>query len=149
MTHAMPRKYVNKVLVPVLQTHPDKTGKLFRALYEVCVQDLKERTAVKPEPPHDWKRKVPRSTGYKEVWEMLRPFLTSPTEQIFDYRKAQRYRDEVGNAIRNVKIDLRTETIRKGSPHTLRIIKTQAAYERALKAWEVDVAILGEVKKLG
>ncbi len=46
------------------------------------------------------------------------------------------------SAICNATVDLRTETIKKGSPHTLRITKTQAAYERALKEWKRDVALL-------
>ena len=79
---------------------------------------------------------------------MLAPFLASPTEQVFEYRKAQQYRSEVESAIRNATIDLRTETITRGSPHTLRIIKTQAEYERALKIWEEDVALLAELERI-
>ena len=41
---------------------------------------------------------------------------------------------------------VKTETIRKGSPHTLRIIKTQANYEHQLKNWHKDVALLEKVK---
>ena len=50
--------------------------------------------------------------------------------QIFDYRKAPVERTEMENAIRYVTIDIKTETIKKGTPHTLRLIKTQATYER-------------------
>ncbi len=49
------------------------------------------------------------------------------------------------SAIQNVTIDLRTETIRKGSPHTLRLIKTRDTYERDLAEWETDVMLLKKV----
>ncbi len=53
------------------------------------------------------------------------------------------------SAIINVTIDLRTETIRKGSPHTLRLIKTQDAYERELAKWKTDVDLLKKVNDFG
>ena len=40
-------------------------------------------------------------------------------------------------------------TIRKGRPYTLRLTKTQAAYERKLREWEEDVAILEQLKETG
>jgi hypothetical protein len=40
---------------------------------------------------------------------------------------------------------LATETIKKGSPYTLRIVKTQAAYQRQLKQWNEDAALLKKV----
>ena len=52
-------------------------------------------------------------------------------------------------AIKSVTIDLKMETIRKGSPHTLRLTKTQAAYERSLKKWEVDVELLKRLRESG
>jgi len=51
------------------------------------------------------------------------------------------------NAISNVVIDLKTETIRKGSPHTLRIIKTQEAYDKQMKKWGEDLELLNKVIK--
>jgi|GEM_PF-1863166 len=40
------------------------------------------------------------------------------------------------------------ETIKKGRPYTLRLIKTQASFERALKDWEEDVALLKQLKAI-
>ena len=51
-------------------------------------------------------------------------------------------------AIADAKLDLRTETIRKGSPHTLRLIKTQDAYEKQIGEWYEDVVLLEQVKKM-
>jgi hypothetical protein len=112
----------------------------------VCKQDLTSRVNNKPAPPADWSRPLPQSSGnYKKVWALLADFLQSPTQQVFDYRKPQAERSEMENAIGNVTIDIKTETIRKGSPHTLRLIKTQDAYERSLANWETDVMLLKKV----
>ena len=59
--------------------------------------------------------------------------------------KAHMYRSQMESAIANVTIDLGTETIRKGSPHTLQLTKTQAAYEKALSKWQVDVELLNKL----
>ena len=53
------------------------------------------------------------------------------------------------NAIRDVEpIDLKMETIRKGTPHTLRLTKTLDAYEKARKEWKEDLALLGRLQTL-
>lgn len=149
ITGPMPRKYVNQVLVPILLSGKYNGRVLAQALYEACLQDLKARTAVKPSPPSDWARKTPESSSNQKIWEILRPFLSSPTQQVFDYQRNQSYRTEMERAIKSVQIDLKMETIRKGSPHTLRLIKTQAAYERTLKKWKEDVAILERLIEAG
>lgn len=59
----------------------------------------------------------------------------------------QALRREMEHAIRSVSIDLSTETIRKGSPQTLRITKTQAAYERDLADWKQDSQLLKQVNQ--
>jgi hypothetical protein len=65
--------------------------------------------------------------------------------KIFDYRKNQNERNEMEKAITHVTIDLKTETIRKGSPHTLRITKTRAAYDRKMKEWNEDLVLLNKI----
>ncbi len=45
------------------------------------------------------------------------------------------------------KVDVKIETIRKGSPHTLRITKTQDSYERALGKWNEDVNLLNTLRE--
>ena len=85
---------------------------------------------------------MPKSKYYQNRLDILRSFLESPSQQVFDYRAVKKERGAMVSAIENVTIDLRMETIRKGSPHILRLIKTQAAYELDLKNWEEDVALL-------
>ncbi len=78
-------------------------------------------------------------------WAILADFLQSPNENIFDFRRNQHERNELEHAINNVTIDLKMETIKKGSPHVLRITKTQASYQRQMKHWNEDVALLEKV----
>ncbi len=80
---------------------------------------------------------------------MLRPFLESPTQNIFEYRRREHDRRQVEYALQKVTIDLKTETLAKGSPHTLLLIKTRAAYDRAVRRWEADVVLLEKLNYLG
>ena len=43
-------------------------------------------------------------------------------------------------------LDLKMETIKKGSPYTLKLTKTQAAYEKALREWQEDLGILEQLQ---
>lgn len=101
----------------------------------------------KPLPPENWTRAMPETTSYKKQWHILKEFLASPTEQIFDYKIPQAERTMMENAIRSVTIDLKMETIKKGTPHTLRLTKTQDQYNRELKKWNEDVSLLEELSK--
>ena len=134
------------MLQPILCQPDFKSLKLTNTLKEICQADFEKRTKRKPKPPKTWKRAVPKNKDYYEdVWEMLRPFLESPTEQVFEFRRKQSERDSVMSAISGVTIDLRMETIRRGSPHTLKITKTQTAYDKKLKEWKEDVALLEQL----
>lgn len=139
ITKSLTRNYVNKVLIHVVF---NKTGTLAKKIQQICVSNLKDRTSVKPMPPSDWKREVPDTKNDFGIWNILKPFLESPDVQVFEYKKAQSYRSQMESAIARVKVDLKMETIAKGTPHVLKITKTQAAYERLLKNWREDMAIL-------
>jgi len=132
------------VLIPQLLALTERTVLAHKILL-TCRQYLQERVTNKPHPPADWSRQVPATTGDKKQWQLLKAFLESPTEQVFDYRKNQSERNDLENAIRHVVIDLKTETIKKGSPHTLRITKTQAAYNREMKSWNDDLELLNKI----
>lgn len=103
---------------------------------------LENRKINKPQPPADWSRKVPDSKCFRKEFNILKPFLESPTESVLDFKNLLSERRDMENAIRSVKIDLKFETIRKGSPHTLRITKTQSEYKEKLKEWEMDMTFL-------
>lgn len=146
LTRCNKRKYVNDVLVLVILNLEKKTP-LANALLLFGKGDLQDRVNNKPQPPSNWSRTVPDAPLYARQWQILADFLQSPVEQVFDFRRNQDERRVLEAAIKNVIIDLRTETIKKGSPHTLRIIKTQAAYDRQMVEWREDVALLEKVKR--
>ena len=141
ITKSQPRDYVNNVLAPVSMK---QKGILSDKIKQVCVSNLNERILIKPTPPPTWERSIPKANSKQEaeVWNILGPFLESADIQVFEYKKAQAYRSEMEGVIRRAIIDLEVETISKGSPHILRLTKTQAAYKQALKKWKKDVAIL-------
>jgi hypothetical protein len=75
--------------------------------------------------------------------------MESPVLHIFDYIQREALRKEMEYAIKDNNLDLHTVTIAKGSPHNLRITKTQASYERKLKIWSEDMALLGRLETRG
>lgn len=133
--------YVHDLLAKELLA-TEINSKLIAALRAACKTYLLQRVSDKPQPPKDWHRPMPASKHYQKQWQILKPFLESAEEKVFDFRKNQAERTEMENAIKEVNVDLRTETIRIGSPHILRITKTQAAYNRLRKKWKMDVTLL-------
>lgn len=138
------RNYLNNVLLPVLLEATHQTELIFKTLNN-CKEYYQKITSTKPLPPENWVRQVPTSPHYKRQWEILRLFLESPLEKTFEYRKPQQERLEMENAIRSVTIDLKMDTIKKGSPHTLLISKTQDEYKKKLTEWEQDLTLLDKV----
>jgi hypothetical protein len=135
------RPYVHQRLAPQLLT-TEEPSELTSGLFDFCKQFLQERADNKPQPPANWSRSLPDTQYHKKEWNLLKSFLESPEQQVFDYRKRKEDRKAMEDAIKQVTIDLKTETIKKGSPHLLKITKTQATYKRRLKAWQEDVALL-------
>ncbi len=148
ITNVLSRKYVNEVLSPVLLKQKKNKTLLTKSLLTTCIDDLIKRTKEEPAPPKDWKREVPSVTSRQEIWNKLAPFLNSPTEKVFEYRANQRYRTEMEYAVKSVTIDLKMETIKRGSPHTLRLTKTTGAHKRTHKKWKEDILLLEQLKKI-
>ncbi len=148
------RNYVNDVLAPVLVVSTDyKQTPLYQKIYAFCMEDLEKRVNNEPEPLPDWTREIPPHSSYEAIqWNILRNFMASPTQQTFELRaiKAERgaLESAIASYIRNGTVDLKMETITKGSPHTLVITKTQKGYQIATKNWEADCNILHTLKEL-
>ena len=107
LVKSMSRKYVNEVLVPtLLASERNKEGNLAKRLFKVCQQDLVKRTTTKPTPPATWTREVPKGTYNTRYWDMLKPFLESPTLRVFDYARVQGARNAMESAISLSRIHL-------------------------------------------
>ncbi len=140
------RNYINRVLIPVMMDLQKATG-LAACLLKGCHQYLQQQADNKPQPPANWTRPMPANDRNKKQWQLLQEFLASPDQQVFDYRQIQQERRLLENAIGEVEIDLKTETIKKSSPHILRITKTQAAYHHEMQDWNEDAALLNEINQ--
>lgn len=146
VTQKLDREFVNNYLIQLIMDTNLRTNLLGKSIFSVAQNHLKERVLSKPQPPINWTREVPQSNSYKNVWSMLAPFLKSPTEQVYEFKSLQANRTEVENAIRNTTIDLDTETIRKGSPHTLRLTKNTNEYKSDYKKWQDDCVLFEKCK---
>jgi 2OG-Fe(II) oxygenase superfamily len=146
-TRVLNRKYVNETLVGTIFRDKLTNWHLAKELLLRCGEDLSNRVDNKPQPPENWTRAIPDGGKYyQKEWNILAEFLASPTQQVFMYAKVQSDRSAMESAIRNVTIDLDMETIRKGSPHTLKLTKNQANYDREMVLWNKDVALLRAVE---
>ena len=138
----LPRNYVNEILVPLLATLKFVDNPLGNLLYDNCRADLIKRTATEPMPPKDWSRKVPASRYYQQIWDELSTFITDPDQRVLDYKAVKAIRKTIESAVKSTTIDLKMETIRKGSPHTLRLTKTRDAYRKEHNKWKKDMELL-------
>lgn len=144
LTENPDREYVHKTLVPILIALKEKT-KLSDKLQAGIKKYLQQQVSIQPQPPSNWTRQIPDTEHDKKQWQILEAFLASPHEHVFDYRRNQIERNNLESAIKRAEVDLKTETIKTGSPHILRIIKTQAAYNKKMKVWEEDLALLNKI----
>jgi hypothetical protein len=139
LTKNINRDYVNEILVPTVLSDRYKDGLLCKDLRAATIENLQKRTETKPTPPENWTRAVPKNN---KNWDILKDFLQSPTQKVFDYAANESYRSKLERTIKYETIDLSVKTIKVGRPHTLRITKTQAAYELDLKDWKTDMELL-------
>jgi len=140
------RNYLNNVLLPTLLEATNQTELILKTLHN-CKVYYQEITNAKPLPPEDWSRQMPTFTHHKRQWEILKLFLESPSQETFEYRKIKQDRLEMESAIKSVTIDLKMETIKKGSPHLLLITKTQDQYKRKLRDWGHDLTLLDKISQ--
>jgi len=132
------RNFMHNIAAPALLNLKENMFNVSKKLTEICLNEIEKSISNKPFPPKDWRRALPQENNTGEIWNILMPFLESPTLEKIEYKKAQGYRDEMVNGIRNAHLDLDTETIKRGTPHTLLITKNAATYKKALKKWNED-----------
>jgi 2OG-Fe(II) oxygenase superfamily len=139
------RNYFNNELVNTLITQKNKTNFLATILKN-CYTYFAEIATQKPQPPSNWAMQIANESATKKSLQIIANFLADPNLHQFDYRQKQADRDELERAILNSKMDLKTTTIKKGTPHTLQIKKTQATYDLKLKNWNIDMEQFEQIK---
>lgn len=132
------RNFIHQIAYPAFVNLKENKFAISKKLGSICLKRLEERISDKPKTPENWTRSIPKANKQGEIWDILIPFLKSATLEKIEYKKAQAYREQMLDAIRNENLDLHTQTIKKGTPHTLLITKTFASFEKALKYWNED-----------
>ncbi len=147
-TKNLTRDYVHQVFAEVL-LGMGSSNNLTAFLLERVKLYLIERVESKPLIPDNWIRSLNGLVlSDKRLLFELEVFMKSPTETLFDYKQILAKRNELENALIYQKVDLDMETIRKGSPHTFRLTKNLATYERELMRWKNDRDLLIRLQAL-
>ncbi len=142
---AWPRHFdPDAVLVPAIKgllASRRRSGTAFNTLHAASVAHITARIAEPLQAPQDWTR--PSSIGCKcQHCDDLSKFLAHPGRESWTLRAAQQIRTHVEEALRRASADLDTQTLRKGSPHSLIAVKNQASYRRRVKQRQQDVTDL-------
>jgi predicted 2-oxoglutarate/Fe(II)-dependent dioxygenase YbiX len=108
---------------------------LSRYFAQQCLVYLDSCIAQPLDAPTDWTREVTFSCekAYREHREDCAAFvifLGDPSQKTWSFRAGEQRRKFLMELAYNSKSDVMMETIKKGSPHTLQFIKTQASYEK-------------------
>jgi predicted 2-oxoglutarate/Fe(II)-dependent dioxygenase YbiX len=146
---AWPRHFgLDQIVVPAIKkllTSRRPGGTAFEALHAACVAHLNTRIAESLEAPLDWTR--PSGIGCKcQYCADLSKFLADPDRESWTLRAAQQIRTHVEEALRRASADLDTETLRKGSPHSLIALKNQGSYQRRVVQRKQDLADLATLR---
>ena len=142
---AWPRHFdLDRIVVPAIKkllTSRRPAGTAFETLHAACVGHLNTRIAEPLEAPLDWTR--PSGIGCKcKYCADLAKFLADPGRESWTLRAAQQIRTHVEEVIRRANADLDTETLRKGSPHSLAAVKNKGSYNRRVTQRKQDLADL-------
>lgn len=106
---------------------------------------LEGLTAAEPQTPTDFRREASVSCQCAECKELKR-FLQDPTEPVHRFRVVQEKRTHLEDGIRRGACDVKCQTERVGSPHTLVCTKTTASFEARLKKYHEDSQHLETVR---
>ena len=115
------------------------TGFAFAALWRHAADCLLSRSESPPRPPAD--RAIP-ADGLScdcEHCAELRRFCAHPDAEMHRIPVCKALRAHLRRQIEYAGVDIRCETERRGSPHTLVCVKTRATYERRLRQYREDV----------
>jgi predicted 2-oxoglutarate/Fe(II)-dependent dioxygenase YbiX len=136
------------VLVPaVIKLLPVRrsSATAFDALHAACVAHLEARIAEPLEAPQDWTRPSRIGCNCQHCADLSK-FLADPGRETWTLRAVQQFRTHVEEVIRRANADLDTETLRKGSPHSLIAVKNQGSYQRRVVQRKQDLADLATLR---
>lgn len=143
MTASLNRKYIHQVLPKAIALFGEHY--LAEACRAAAVDWLRAATATELTEPGDWAKPAPKINH--SVSKALGDFMRDPVLRVFDFKAVQRVRRDLEYRLGSSRYDLSWETIRQGSPHTMRITKTHGAYQRAVKERGEDLGLLERLER--
>lgn len=114
---------------------------------QAILDELNRRTSQPPQPPADWRRESATGCKCGDCKELSR-FLDDPNTHTLRLPLAEGRRQHLHQVIDGRRLDTSHVTERRGRPYTLVCTKTQASYERALKAHHVDLVQQEQIRNL-
>jgi hypothetical protein len=115
-------------------------------LHRRSTRALSANLAAPERSPDDWSI-APPSDCACELCKALAGFLRASDRIRFDWPLAQQKRQHIHQAIDRFELPVSHETLRRGSPYTLVLVKTRALFDseaKARRAWRRDLAWLEE-----
>ncbi len=141
---AHPKTYdPDAVLIPAALSLGDTSPARLR---DACVAHLRARIAEDLSPPADWRRDNRLTCSCAHCTGLAR-FLADPANKTWMLRAVQAERSHVQSIIASSKCDVATETLRKGSPHTLVCTKTLASHQRRVRQRQADLKTLARIER--
>ncbi len=116
-------------------------------LLEHCKTALRGATARPIEAPKDWAREAELGCHCADC-RALAAFLRDPAARVGRFPLRKDRRQHLHRIIDGRQCDCTHVTERKGSPQTLVCTKTQASYQRRLKQFDSDLAMLRQLQTL-
>jgi hypothetical protein len=133
--------HLDTVVLPALLRVWTPGAPALAPLHAACVAHIRGRL-VPLTPPTDWRRDAPVTCRCVDC-ATLRNFLEAPHTPRWEFRAVQERRAHVEQALWGRDVD--TQTLRKGSPHTLVCVKNQRSYERRVEQRRGDEAALARL----
>ena len=110
-------------------------------LRQFCIDQLTQRTTMRPEPPQNWKRSAELNCDCDDCHELAK-FLEDEDAQIHRFPRRKELRQHLHQPNDYHQIDCAHVTERRGRPYTL-ICTT--SFERALKQYKTDGKLLNDL----
>ncbi|SBT08004.1 conserved hypothetical protein [Candidatus Accumulibacter aalborgensis] len=134
---------LDAILVPAARRLAEQGGPArdwapTRRLTTACLDHLAQRIAEPLVAPADFSRESRVDCRCAHCKE-LSAFLADPLRSVWTFKAVQADRSHVENSIRRYDCDIRHETLRRGSPHSLVCTKTQASFERRVAQRKKDL----------
>lgn len=122
-----------------------KTPEAVENWVESVRQKLKVATRAKPQLPKDETRSANMNCKC-EYCNQLGDFLRDSEKSATEIKAAEHHRNHMESTIRSQSLDLTSEKIRVGNRYALRLFKTTASYQLALKRYEDDLKLLAKLE---